>query len=85
MATSSVFNHENIKGESVESFCQLLITRKQVSYDDVCFLFIEEEWPTISSHPLYKTTKKVVPEGVSEFVYYGFPVRQIKNGNKTRS
>lgn len=81
----NIFTYEGPRGELVETFYKLLMTRKLISYEDI---LIEYDGGTLSTpkvtgHDLYKTLKHVVPELVETLTMHGYSVLSIPNGRTT--
>ena len=81
----NLFSYDGDRGELVEIFYDLLVTGKEVSYEDI---LTEREGgtlsvPKITAHPLYKTLKHVVPEVVKTFRKYDYVVLEIPHGRST--
>ena len=81
----NLFSYDGYRGELVEIFYDLLITGKEISYENIL-----TEWdegtlsvPKITAHPLYKTLKHVVPEVIKTLRSYGYSVLEIPNGRST--
>ena len=81
----NIFTYEGPRGELVETFYKLLMTRKLISYEDI---LIEYDGgalstPKVTGHDLYKTLKHVVPELVETLPMHGYSVLSIPNGRTT--
>lgn len=81
----NIFTYEGTRGELVETFYNLLMTRKLISYEDI---LIEYDGGTLSTpkvtgHDLYKTLKHIVPELVETLTTHGYSVLSIPNGRTT--
>lgn len=81
----NLFSYDGSRGELVDIFYDLLVTGKEVSYEDIL-----TEWdggtlsvPKITAHPLYKTLKHVVPDVVKTLRKYDYSVLEIPNGRST--
>ena len=81
----NLFSYDGARGELVDIFYDLLVTGKEVSYEDIL-----TEWdggtlsvPKITAHPLYKTLKHVVPDVVKTLRKYEYSVLEIPNGRST--
>ena len=81
----NLFSYDGYRGELVEIFYDLLITGKEISYENIL-----TEWdegtlsvPKTTAHPLYKTLKHVVPEVIKTLRSYGYSVLEIPNGRST--
>lgn len=81
----NLFSYEGDRGELVETFYNLLVAGKEVSYEDIL-----TEWdggtlsvPKITVHPLYTTLKHVVPEVVRTLRMYDYSVLEIPYGRST--
>lgn len=81
----NIFTYEGPRGELVETFYNLLMTRKLISYEDI---LVEYDGgtlstPNVTGHDLYKTLKHVVPELVETLSKHGYSVLSIPNGRTT--
>ena len=82
---NNIFTYSGPRGELVEIFYKLLMSRKVIAYVDV---LIEYDGGTLSSqnvtgHHLYKTLKHVVPELVETLQSNGYGVLSIQKGRTT--
>lgn len=81
----NIFTYDGDRGDLVETFYDLLVTGKEVSYEDI---LTEQDGgtlsvPKITIHPLYKTLKHVVPEVVKTLRKYDYVVLEIPHGRST--
>lgn len=81
----NIFTYEGPRGELVETFYRLLMTRRLVSYEDVLMEYDGGtlSTPKVTGHDLYKTLKHVVPELVETLAMHGYSVLSIPNGRTT--
>ena len=81
----NIFTYEGPRGELVETFYNLLVTGKIVSYEMILTEYDggELSTPKVTGHELYKTLKHVVPEVVEEFRSNNLTVIMITNGRTT--
>ena len=81
----NIFTYDNDRGDLVEIFYKLLITGKEVSYEDILTDYDDGTLsvPKITAHPLYKTLKHVVPEVVKTLRKNDYSVIEISNGRTT--
>lgn len=81
----NLFSYDGARGELVEIFYDLLVTGKEVSYEDILTDYDEGILPVpkITAHHLYKTLKHVVPEVVKRLRENGYRVLEIPNGRST--
>ena len=81
----NIFTYDGERGDLVDTFYELLMTGKEVSYEDV---LIDYDGGILSvskvtAHELYKTLKHVVPEVVKTLRKNGYSVLEIPNGRST--
>lgn len=81
----NIFTYEGPRGELVETFYNLLMTRKLISYEDILTEYDGGilSTPKVTGHDLYKTLKHVVPELVETLTMHGYSVLSIPNGRTT--
>lgn len=85
---NSVFEYSGDLGKLVECFYKLLMTRNVVTYRDVLLMFDGgtldlKENEVVSSHKLYGSLKKVVPQVIKEMEDSGCEVLSIRKGQST--
>ncbi|MBO4871682.1 MAG: WYL domain-containing protein [Muribaculaceae bacterium] len=82
---NNIFTYEGPRGELVETFYQLLISGKIVSYEMILTKYDGGKLSTskVSAHTFYKTLKHVVPELVDTFRKNGLSVITIPSGRTT--
>lgn len=78
----NLFSYDGARGELVDIFYDLLVTGKEVSYEDILTDYDEGilSVPKVTAHHLYKTLKHVVPEVVKRLRENGYSVLEIPNG-----
>lgn len=81
----NLFSYEGERGELVEIFYDLLVTGKEVSYEDILTDYDEGilSVSKITAHPSYKTLKHVVPEVIKTLRKNDYIVLEIPHGRST--
>lgn len=81
----NIFTYDGDRGDLVDIFYELLLTGKEVSYEDILADYDGGvlSVPKVTAHELYKTLKHVVPEVVKRLRENGYSVLEIPNGRST--
>lgn len=81
----NIFVYDGERGDLVDIFYKLLLTGKEISYEDILTDYDEGTLSVskVTAHDLYKTLKHVVPEVVKELRKNGYSVLEILNGRST--
>lgn len=81
----NIFTYENERGELVETFYKLLLTGKEISYENILTQWDGGVLSTskVTAHQYYKTLKHVVPEVVKTLKQNGYAVLEIPHGRAT--
>lgn len=81
----NIFTYDGDRGDLVDIFYKLLLTGKEVSYEDILTDYDEGilSVPKVTAHDLYKTLKHVVPDVVKALRKNGYSVLEIPNGRST--
>ena len=81
----NIFAYDGERGDLVDTFYKLLLTGKEISYEDILTDYDEGTLSVskVTAHYLYKTLKHVVPEVAKALRKNGYSVLEIPNGRST--